>query len=78
MADGGLAAPERRQQVARTHLAGRRNEAQQPEPDGVGERGKDVGQLGGVGLAERSLEHRSAASGGVLLSPGHHRPPETY
>ena len=70
-----LAAVERSEEIARADFTGGRDEAQQPESHRIGERGKDVRQLGGIGLTQWRLEHPGAAGLRVGWGTGHERPP---
>jgi hypothetical protein len=62
VADGGLTAPEGGEELTRADLAGGCDEAQQAQPHGVGERGEDVGEVGGFAVTQWSLEQRGTAS----------------
>jgi hypothetical protein len=76
VADRGLAASERLQQLARAHFAGGRDEAQQPESHRVRERGEDTRELGGLAVTQGRLEQRGTASVGGDAGTRHEQPPE--
>ena len=72
----GCDLPERLVQVARAHLAGVGDQAQQAQAHRIGERGEHLREILGVGLGERaaSSERRStpqSATGTPLRTSAH-------